>query len=106
MNIVLSILKLLDYLANQYDNQFRNAVKILFANMQTQIDLAVEGIKADVYEAFYFKLAKEMTQRPVLVRLTCLAMTSCPELLGVILIKVVGVIPSKTITIRPRPRHD
>ena len=78
MNIVLAILELLDYLANQYDNKFRNAVKILLANMQTQVYLAVEGIEADVYEALDFELAKEMTQRPVLVRLASLAVTSCP----------------------------
>ena len=51
--VVFAILELLDDFTDQDDYKLRDSVKIIFADMLVHVNLAVKGIEADIYQAFY-----------------------------------------------------
>lgn len=48
MDVVLTILELLDDLADQNYNKLRNSVEIMLPKVQTHVNLAVKCIETDV----------------------------------------------------------
>ena len=67
MDVIFPILELLDYFANENYHELGHSVKITLSELLAWVDLAVEGIEADIDETFDLKLAKEVTKGPALL---------------------------------------
>ena len=67
MNIVFSVLELLDYFSDQNDNELGDSIEVALAQLLAGIYLTVESVEANIYETFDLKFTKEVAQRPVLL---------------------------------------
>ena len=68
VDVVFAVLELLHDLSDQDDHQLRDPIQVTLPQVCVHLDLAVEGVEADVDQALDLELAKEVTQGPVLRR--------------------------------------
>ena len=68
MDVVFPILELLDYFANENYHELGYSVEVTLSELLAWVDLAVEGIEADIDETFDFELTKEVTKGSALLR--------------------------------------
>ena len=62
MNVVFSILELLDDFSDQYDHELRDPVEVVFADVLMHVNLTVKGIEADIDQALDLKLTEKVAQ--------------------------------------------
>ena len=65
MDVVLSVLELLDYFPNQNDHELGDSIEVTLAQLLARIHLAVESVEADIDEALDLKFTEEVAQGPV-----------------------------------------